>query len=75
MVIENMDVLVQMKNNSDKPEEMANLKKRLTGEKQRWEDELTEVNNMSHSWPDKKLEDENQQEVKEQQTSSSKQRR
>ncbi|XP_060899181.1 nck-associated protein 1-like [Labrus mixtus] len=31
MVIENMDVLVQMKNNFDKPEEMANLKKRLTG--------------------------------------------
>uniref|UniRef100_A0A8C4F049 NCK associated protein 1 like n=2 Tax=Dicentrarchus labrax TaxID=13489 RepID=A0A8C4F049_DICLA len=31
LVIENMDVLVQMKNNFDKPEEMANLKKRLTG--------------------------------------------
>ncbi|KAM4587109.1 nck-associated protein 1-like [Odontesthes bonariensis] len=31
MVIENMDILVQMKNNFDKPEEMANLKKRLTG--------------------------------------------
>uniref|UniRef100_I3JCF1 NCK associated protein 1 like n=1 Tax=Oreochromis niloticus TaxID=8128 RepID=I3JCF1_ORENI len=31
MVIENMDVLVQMKNNFDKPEEMVNLKKRLTG--------------------------------------------
>uniref|UniRef100_A0A672IYJ6 NCK associated protein 1 like n=1 Tax=Salarias fasciatus TaxID=181472 RepID=A0A672IYJ6_SALFA len=31
MVIENMDVLVQMKNNFDKPEEMANLKRRLTG--------------------------------------------
>uniref|UniRef100_A0A3P8S8F1 NCK associated protein 1 like n=1 Tax=Amphiprion percula TaxID=161767 RepID=A0A3P8S8F1_AMPPE len=31
MVIENMDILVQMKNNFDKPEEMSNLKKRLTG--------------------------------------------
>ncbi|XP_041837245.1 nck-associated protein 1-like [Melanotaenia boesemani] len=31
MVIENMDILVQMKNNFDKPEEMANLKRRLTG--------------------------------------------
>ncbi|XP_047438641.1 nck-associated protein 1-like [Mugil cephalus] len=31
MVIENMDVLVQMKNNFDKPEEMASLRKRLTG--------------------------------------------
>ncbi|CAJ1050442.1 nck-associated protein 1-like [Xyrichtys novacula] len=31
LVIENMDVLVQMKNNYDKPEEMAILKKRLTG--------------------------------------------
>ncbi|KAJ0068539.1 hypothetical protein NL108_008892 [Boleophthalmus pectinirostris] len=31
LVIENMDVLVQMRNNSDKPEEMANLKRRLTG--------------------------------------------
>uniref|UniRef100_A0A671YR64 NCK associated protein 1 like n=1 Tax=Sparus aurata TaxID=8175 RepID=A0A671YR64_SPAAU len=31
LVIENMDILVQMKNNFDKPEEMANLKKRLTG--------------------------------------------
>uniref|UniRef100_A0A1A8TXD5 NCK-associated protein 1-like n=1 Tax=Nothobranchius furzeri TaxID=105023 RepID=A0A1A8TXD5_NOTFU len=31
MVIENMDVLVQMKNNFDKPEEMTILKKRLTG--------------------------------------------
>uniref|UniRef100_A0A672YG45 NCK associated protein 1 like n=1 Tax=Sphaeramia orbicularis TaxID=375764 RepID=A0A672YG45_9TELE len=31
LVIENMDVLVQMRNNSDKPEEMASLKKRLTG--------------------------------------------
>ncbi|KAM9409201.1 LOW QUALITY PROTEIN: nck-associated protein 1-like [Pholidichthys leucotaenia] len=31
MVMENMDVLVQIKNNFDKPEEMANLKKRLTG--------------------------------------------
>ncbi|XP_040890168.1 nck-associated protein 1-like [Toxotes jaculatrix] len=31
LVTENMDVLVQMKNNFDKPEEMANLKKRLTG--------------------------------------------
>ncbi|XP_070700831.1 nck-associated protein 1-like [Pempheris klunzingeri] len=31
LVIENMDTLVQMKNNFDKPEEMANLKKRLTG--------------------------------------------
>ncbi|KAK5608775.1 Nck-associated protein 1-like [Crenichthys baileyi] len=31
MVVENMDILVQMKNNFDKPEEMANLKKRLTG--------------------------------------------
>uniref|UniRef100_A0A3Q2UIP2 NCK associated protein 1 like n=1 Tax=Fundulus heteroclitus TaxID=8078 RepID=A0A3Q2UIP2_FUNHE len=31
MVIENMDILVQMKNNFDKPEEMVNLKKRLTG--------------------------------------------
>ncbi|XP_005740134.1 nck-associated protein 1-like [Pundamilia nyererei] len=31
MVVENMDVLVQMKNNFDKPEEMVNLKKRLTG--------------------------------------------
>lgn len=32
-----MDVLVQMKNNFDKPEQMANLKKRLTGEKCRGE--------------------------------------
>lgn len=31
LVIENMDILVQMRNNFDKPEEMANLKKRLTG--------------------------------------------
>ncbi|KAM6928315.1 nck-associated protein 1-like [Xenentodon cancila] len=31
MVTENMDILEQMKNNFDKPEEMANLKKRLTG--------------------------------------------
>uniref|UniRef100_A0A8D0D8V3 NCK associated protein 1 like n=1 Tax=Sander lucioperca TaxID=283035 RepID=A0A8D0D8V3_SANLU len=31
LVIENMDVLVQMRNNFDNPEEMANLKKRLTG--------------------------------------------
>ncbi|XP_028262239.1 nck-associated protein 1-like [Parambassis ranga] len=31
MVIENMDILIQMKNNFDKPEEMAALKKRLTG--------------------------------------------
>ncbi|XP_017264088.1 nck-associated protein 1-like [Kryptolebias marmoratus] len=31
MVIENMDILVQMKNYFDKPEEMTNLKKRLTG--------------------------------------------
>ncbi|CAN9511818.1 unnamed protein product [Ophioblennius macclurei] len=31
MVVENMDILVQMKNNFDKPEEMVNLKKRLTG--------------------------------------------
>lgn len=36
-----MDILVQMKNNFDKPVEMAALKKRLTGEKQRaetWEE-------------------------------------
>lgn len=32
MVIENMDVLVQMRSNFDKPGEMASLKKRLTGE-------------------------------------------
>uniref|UniRef100_A0A8D3CE28 Nck-associated protein 1-like n=1 Tax=Scophthalmus maximus TaxID=52904 RepID=A0A8D3CE28_SCOMX len=31
LVIENMDTLVQMRSNFDKPEEMANLKKRLTG--------------------------------------------
>ncbi|XP_034022052.1 nck-associated protein 1-like [Thalassophryne amazonica] len=31
LVIENMDVLVQMRNNFEKPEEMANLKRRLTG--------------------------------------------
>uniref|UniRef100_A0A7N6AML2 NCK associated protein 1 like n=1 Tax=Anabas testudineus TaxID=64144 RepID=A0A7N6AML2_ANATE len=31
LVIENMDVLVQMRSNFDKPEEMVNLKKRLTG--------------------------------------------
>ncbi|KAK2861910.1 hypothetical protein Q5P01_001443 [Channa striata] len=31
LVIENMDVLVQMRSSFDKPEEMANLKKRLTG--------------------------------------------
>lgn len=37
LVIENMDILVQMKNNFDKPEEMANLKRRLTGEKWRGE--------------------------------------
>lgn len=30
-----MDTLVQMRNNFDKPEEMANLKKRLSGEKWR----------------------------------------
>uniref|UniRef100_A0A667X2V1 NCK associated protein 1 like n=1 Tax=Myripristis murdjan TaxID=586833 RepID=A0A667X2V1_9TELE len=30
LVIENMDVLVQMRNNFDKPEEMANLKRRLS---------------------------------------------
>ncbi|KAM9814098.1 nck-associated protein 1-like [Neosynchiropus ocellatus] len=31
LVIENMDVLVQIRSNFDKPEEMVNLKKRLTG--------------------------------------------
>ncbi|XP_058488770.1 nck-associated protein 1-like [Solea solea] len=31
MVTENMDVLVQMRSSFDKPEEMSNLKKRLTG--------------------------------------------
>ncbi|XP_077459240.1 nck-associated protein 1-like [Stigmatopora argus] len=31
LVVENMDVLVQMRNNFDKAEEMAYLKKRLTG--------------------------------------------
>ncbi|XP_061689337.1 nck-associated protein 1-like [Syngnathoides biaculeatus] len=31
LVVENMDVLVQMRNNFDKAEEMANLKRRLTG--------------------------------------------
>ncbi|KAF6738772.1 Nck-associated protein 1-like [Oryzias melastigma] len=31
MVIDNMDILVQMKNNFGKPEEMVALKKRLTG--------------------------------------------
>ncbi|XP_069002723.1 nck-associated protein 1-like [Embiotoca jacksoni] len=31
MVIDHMDILVQMKSNFDKPEEMASLKKRLTG--------------------------------------------
>ncbi|XP_077428322.1 nck-associated protein 1-like isoform X1 [Vanacampus margaritifer] len=31
LVVENMDVLVQMRNNFDKAEVMANLKKRLTG--------------------------------------------
>uniref|UniRef100_A0A3P9L8U9 NCK associated protein 1 like n=1 Tax=Oryzias latipes TaxID=8090 RepID=A0A3P9L8U9_ORYLA len=31
MVIDNMDILVQMKNNFGKPEEMVTLKKRLTG--------------------------------------------
>nr|XP_019952062.1 PREDICTED: nck-associated protein 1-like isoform X1 [Paralichthys olivaceus] len=31
LVIENMDTLVQMRSNFDKPEEMANLRKRLTG--------------------------------------------
>uniref|UniRef100_A0A4W6EE67 NCK associated protein 1 like n=1 Tax=Lates calcarifer TaxID=8187 RepID=A0A4W6EE67_LATCA len=31
LVIENMDILVQMRSHFDKPEEMANLKKRLTG--------------------------------------------
>uniref|UniRef100_UPI0037E846CE nck-associated protein 1-like n=1 Tax=Semicossyphus pulcher TaxID=241346 RepID=UPI0037E846CE len=31
LVVENMDILVQMKNHFDKPEEMANLKKRMTG--------------------------------------------
>uniref|UniRef100_A0A3B4UXM3 NCK associated protein 1 like n=1 Tax=Seriola dumerili TaxID=41447 RepID=A0A3B4UXM3_SERDU len=31
LVIENMDILVQMRNNFDKPEEMTGLKKRLTG--------------------------------------------
>ncbi|XP_029006069.1 nck-associated protein 1-like [Betta splendens] len=31
MVIENMDVLVQMRSNFDKPEEMAGLKKKLAG--------------------------------------------
>ncbi|KAL6112208.1 nckap1l [Pungitius sinensis] len=31
LVIENMDILVQMRNNFDKPEEMANLKKKLSG--------------------------------------------
>ncbi|KAM9758995.1 nck-associated protein 1-like isoform 1-T1 [Menidia menidia] len=31
MVIEHMDILVQMKNNFDKPEEMEKLRKRLTG--------------------------------------------
>lgn len=37
MVIENMDVLVQMRSNFDKPEEMAGLKKKLTGEYMRGE--------------------------------------
>uniref|UniRef100_UPI003AAFF040 nck-associated protein 1-like isoform X1 n=1 Tax=Centroberyx gerrardi TaxID=166262 RepID=UPI003AAFF040 len=31
LVIENMDILVQMRNNFDKPEEMDNLKRRLSG--------------------------------------------
>ncbi|KAM8915021.1 nck-associated protein 1-like isoform 1-T1 [Spinachia spinachia] len=31
LVMENMDILVQMRNNFDKPEEMANLKKKLSG--------------------------------------------
>ncbi|XP_049894986.1 nck-associated protein 1-like [Epinephelus moara] len=31
LVIENMDILVQMRNNFEKPEEMANLKRRLSG--------------------------------------------
>ncbi|KAM3621969.1 uncharacterized protein V6R79_018401 [Siganus canaliculatus] len=31
LVTENMDILVQMKNNFDKPEEMVTLKKRLSG--------------------------------------------
>lgn len=32
LVVENMDILVQMKNNFEKPEKMEGLKKRLTGE-------------------------------------------
>lgn len=46
MVTENMDVLVQMKNCFDNPEEMVNLKKRLTGEKwsgRMWPNEEVEV--------------------------------
>lgn len=32
LVIENMDILVQMKNNYENPEKMEGLKKKLTGE-------------------------------------------
>lgn len=35
-----MDILVQMKNNFGKPEEMVALKKRLTGEKLKRYDEI-----------------------------------
>lgn len=40
MVIDNMDILVQMKNNFGKPEEMVTLKKKLTGEKLNMYDEI-----------------------------------
>jgi len=33
LVVENMDVLVQMRNLFDKPEEMAHLKPKLPGER------------------------------------------
>lgn len=32
LVVENMDILVQMKNNFENPEKMEGLRKRLTGE-------------------------------------------
>lgn len=37
LVVENMDMLVQMKNNFENPEKMEGLKKKLTGEDWKWD--------------------------------------
>lgn len=37
LVVENMDMLVQMKNNFENLEKMESLRKRLTGEDWKWD--------------------------------------